>query len=175
MSGINQIQMSFNPSEDRILLRMNTTDSTNFQFWLTRRYVKLLWPVLISMLAKDEQISTQQSEQAKQEVLSFQHQEAAQKMDYSQEYQSEAEQEPLGSEPVLLGKISVNQREDGTQILSMHPEIGEGVELALNQTLLHSIYKLLQDTVAKADWDIDLTQSLNSTSPTPGIQSKAIN
>ena len=173
MSGINQIQMSFSPTEDRILLRMNTMDSTSFQFWLTRRYVKLLWPVLLKMLKKDEQITSQLSDQAKQEMLSFQHQEAAQNMDYSQEYQAEAQQ-PLGNEPILLGKIGANQREDGTQILSMHPENGQGIELALNQILLHSICKLLQDTVAKTDWNIDLSRSLTPASSTFDIKSKAI-
>ena len=175
MSGINQIQMSFSPTEDRILLRMNTMDSTSFQFWLTRRYVKLLWPVLLTMLTKDEQITSQQSDQAKQEVLSFQHQEAAQNMDYSKEYQAETQQQPLGTEAILLGKIAANQREDGTQILSMHPENGQGIELALNQILLHSICKLLQDTVAKTDWDIDLSRSLIPASSTFDIKSKAIN
>ena len=174
MSGINQIQMSFSPTEDRILLRMNTMDSTSFQFWLTRRYVKLLWPVLLKMLTKDGQILSQLSDEAKQEMLSFQHQQAAQNMDYSQEYQAEAQQ-PLGAEPILLGKIGTNQREDGTQILSMHPENGQGIELALNQTLLHSICKLLQDTVAKTDWDIDLSRSLAPVSSTFDIKSKKIN
>jgi len=167
MSGINQIQMSFIPGEDRILLRMNTTDAAGFQFWLTRRYVKLLWPVLLGMLAKDEQITTQKTAVAKKEVLSFQHQEAAQNMDYSQNYQGESNQQPLGNEPILLGKISVNDRQDATQVLSMHPETGQGIELVLNQTLLHSICKLLQDTVAKADWDMDLSQALNSSSVSP--------
>lgn len=174
MSGINQIQMSFSPTEDRILLRMNTMESTSFQFWLTRRYVKLLWPVLLKMLTKDEQITSQLSDQAKQEMLSFQHEEAAQNMDYSKEYQAEAQQ-PLGTEAILLGKIGANQREDGTQILSMHPENGQGIELALNQILLHSICQLLQDTVAKTDWDIDLSRSLTPASSTFVSKSKTIN
>lgn len=167
--------MSFIPAEDRILFRLNTVDSAGFQFLLTRRYVKLLWPVLITMLAKDEQISGQQSDQAKREVLSFQHQEAAQKMDYSQDYQAQNEQQPLGDDPILLGKISVKNHEDGTQVLSMHPETGQGIDLALNQTLLHSICKLLQDTVAKAEWDMDLSQALNTGSSTDNLESKAIN
>jgi len=163
MSGINQIQMSFVPGEDRIMLRMNTMDGTGFQFWLTRRYVKLLWTVLLGMLAKDVQIAVQSSDAAKQEMLSFQHQEAAQKMDFSQDFQDQEIQQPLGDVPILLAKITVKDRPDGVQILCMHPEKGEGVELALNQTLLHSICKLLQDTVAKAEWDMDLAQSLSST------------
>jgi hypothetical protein len=175
MSGINQIQMSFVPGEDRILLRMNTMDATGFQFWLTRRYVKLLWPVLLSMLIKDEKISTQSSEEAKKEVLSFQHEEAAQQMDYSKQYQEPTDQQPLGSEPILLSKIAVKDVAEGKQALCMHPETGHGVELAMNQTLLHSICKLLQDTVAKSEWEMDLSQALKPALTPAGQDARMIN
>lgn len=169
MSGISQIQMSFIPLEDRILLRLNTIDSQGFSFLMTRRYVKLLWPVLLKMLTNDQQVTVQKSEQAKKEVLSFQHQKAAQQMDYSQEYQNETAKKPLGSDPILLSRISARQSADGKQILSVQPEKGQGIDLTLDQNLLHSICKLLQDTVAKADWDIDLSQSLAS----PGMGAEA--
>ena len=174
MSGINQIQMSFNPAEDRILLRMNTVDAAGFQFWLTRRYVRLLWPVLLGMLAKDEQITTQRTDMAKNEVLSFQQQDAVQKMDYSQEFTAESAR-PLGDVPLLLEKIAVNDRENGEQVLCMHPSTGQGVELALNQTLLHSICKLLQDTASKADWDLDLPQSLSTPASVVDTAPRTIN
>ncbi len=169
MSGISQIQMSFVPIEDRILLRLNTVDSQGFAFLMTRRYVKLLWPVLLKMLANDQQITVQQSEQAKKEVLSFKHQQAAQQMDYSQEYKDDNTQQPLGNDPVLLSKIAAKQAPDGKQILSIQPEEGQGIDLTLDQNLLHSICKLLQDTVSKAEWDIDLSQSLAS----PGMDAEA--
>ena len=175
MSGINQIQMSFLPLEDRLLFRLNTQDSSSFQFWLTRRYVKLLWPVLMSMLIKDEQIAVQQSDAAKKQVLSFQHEQATQKMDYTQNFKEEPGTQPLGNEPILLSKISIKNRPDGAQLLSIQPEEGQGIDLALDQTLLHSITKLLQDTVAKTDWDIDFNQSL-STNVSPEVpESRALN
>ena len=175
MSQINQIQVSFVPLEDRLLLRMNTADASSFQFWVTRRYLKILWPVLLEMLKKDAQIAAQQSELAKKEVLSFQHQEAAKKMDYSREFESTAQQQPLGDEPILLAKVSIKTNREGGQTLCMHPDQGQGIELTLNQTLLHSICKLLQDTVAKAEWDIDLSRSLATTAMPPMVESAAIN
>ena len=174
MSGINQIQMSFSPAEDRILLRMNTVDSAGFQFWLTRRYVKLLWPMLLSMLAKDEQIAAQQTELARKEMLSFQQQDVAQKMDYSQDFERQSAQ-PLGDKPILLEKISINDREDGSQILSMHPESGQGIELVLNQTLLHSICKLLHDTVIKTDWGLELPHAPDATLDVSEPEHRTIN
>lgn len=149
-------------------MRLNTLDSQGFAFLLTRRYVKLLWPVLLKMLASDQQVTAQESDLAKQEVLSFQHQKATRKMDYSQQYNANAEQQPLGTAPVLLSKIAARQAADGKQILSIQPEDGQGIDLTLDQNLLHSICKLLQDTVTRADWDIDLSQSLAS----PGMHAE---
>ncbi len=164
MSQISQIQMIFQPLEDRILLRLNTVNSSGFQFWLTRRYLRLLWPVLMKMLASDQQIVAHKTEQAKKEVLSFQHQQVAQKMDYSQKFEEQIRSQPLGSVPILLSKVSVKNKSDGTQILGLQPEQGQGIDLAMDQTLLHSICRLLQDTVGKTDWGLDLSRSLMTAS-----------
>jgi hypothetical protein len=160
MSAINQIQLSFAPVEDRLLLRMNTTDASEFRFWLTRRYVKLLWPVLMKML--QDELAGYDSEQARQEILSFQFQEATQNMDYSTSFDENVEQRPLGDVPILLARITTKKREDGTQLLSLHPEDGQGIDLALNQKLLHSICKLIQDALKKTDWDLDFKGTLSS-------------
>jgi hypothetical protein len=162
MSGISQIQMSFVPGEDRILMKMSTVSSEGFQFWLTRRYVKLLWPLLLNMLARDNLVLLQESEEAKKEVMSFLQEEAAQNMDFSQNFEDNFSAMPLGDKPVLLGKAGAKTNKDGAQVLSLHPESGQGIDLALNQQLIHSICKLLQDTVSKSDWDLDLARSLRT-------------
>lgn len=41
-------------------------------------------------------------------------------------------------------------------VLCMHPESGKGIELAMNETLLHSFSKLLTDAVSVSGWDIEL-------------------
>ena len=154
--------MSFVPLQDRILMRMSTVSSEGFQFWLTRRFVKLLWPLLLNMLAKDNLVLLQESEEAKKEVMSFLQEEAAQNMDFSQSFEENFDSMPLGDTPVLLAKAGAKTNEAGAQVLSLHPESGQGIDLALNQQLLHSICKLLQDTVSKTDWDIDLARSLRA-------------
>jgi hypothetical protein len=162
MSGISQIQMSFVPLEDRILMRMSTLTAEGFQFWLTRRYVKLLWPLLLNMLAKDSLVLLQQSEDAKKEIISFQQEEAARNMDFSQSFEDNFDSMPLGDKPILLAKAGAKTSPEGAQVLSLHPEACQGIDIALNQQLMHSLCKLLQDTVAKTDWDIDLARSLRT-------------
>ena len=53
MSSIHQIQMAYQPVEDRILVRVSSTELAEFRFWMTRRYVKLLWTVLLKLLERD--------------------------------------------------------------------------------------------------------------------------
>jgi len=41
-------------------------------------------------------------------------------------------------------------------VLGLLPQQGQGIHLTLDNTLLHSLCKLLQNAVAKSDWDIVL-------------------
>ena len=153
---LHQIQIQFVPREDRILLRIKTTDKSEFRFWMTRRYVKLLWPVVVKMLEADQQIQLQENQAAKSAVLSFQHEKALQKGDFATQFSEDSSNLPLGETPILLAKIQFKRRNDGGNLLCMHPEKGEGIDLGLNEVLLHSFSKLLADAVSVSDWDIDL-------------------
>jgi hypothetical protein len=153
---LHQIQIQFVPREDRALLRIKTTDKSEFRFWMTRRYVKLLWPVVVKMLEADQQIQLQENQAAKSAVLSFQHEKALQKSDFSTQFAEDSSNLPLGETPVLLARIQLKRRDDGGNVLCMHPEKGEGIELGLNEVLLHSFTKLLADAVSVSGWDVDL-------------------
>ena len=137
-------------------MRIKTADESEFRFWLTRRYVKLLWPIVLKMLEADQQIAVQEDSLAKSAVLSFQHEEALQQSDFATQFKEETSTLPLGETPIVLAKIQLKRRADGTNLLCMHPERGEGIELAMNKQLLHSFSKLLADAVAGAQWDIEL-------------------
>jgi hypothetical protein len=63
---------------------------------------------------------------------------------------------PLGEEPVLVSKIQVKPGPGNNQVLCMHPEQGQGLEIAFDSTLLHSFCKLLAVGVKKTDWDLEL-------------------
>jgi hypothetical protein len=57
---------------------------------------------------------------------------------------------------VLLSRISGKQPGQQQQVLSLHPEQGQGIDLGVNTSLLHMISKLLVDAVAQSDWDLKL-------------------
>ena len=47
---LHQLTLTFDPIEDRILLRIGTAENTEYRLWLTRRFVKVLWKALMKNL-----------------------------------------------------------------------------------------------------------------------------
>lgn len=45
---------------------------------------------------------------------------------------------------------------DGQNVLTLLPRDGQGLNLGLDYKLLHGITRLVQEAVAKADWDLPL-------------------
>ena len=155
MTKLHQIQVKFTPLEDRLLLRVQTEDRSEFRFWLTRRFVKTLWPVLVKMLAADRTVRSQSDPQARQAVLSFQHQAAVERSDFETKYRQAVAATPLGEAPVLLYDFALAERALHP-VLCLRPGQGPGIELTLTGTMLHSLCHLLADAVAGAGWDMRL-------------------
>ena len=155
MSRINQIQIRYVPVEDRIVLRLNTEDSSEFRFWITRRYAKILSTSLMKLLRSSEDIQEYKEEEVLKAVMSFQHEEALAKADFAKTFQAQPKNLPLGNTPILLSKLTVKQTADGNPMLCMYPEQGQGIDLALQRQLLHSISKLFADALDASEWGVD--------------------
>jgi hypothetical protein len=154
--NIHQIQMRYNPHEDRILLRILSTERAEFRFWMTRRYVKLLWTVLIKMLERDPAAAVHGDENVRRTMMGFQHANVVSGGEFAKPYEEGVSVLPLGADPVLLARVSGKQPDNQKQTLSLHPEKGQGIDLGVNSGLLHMISKLLTDAVAQSDWDLRL-------------------
>jgi hypothetical protein len=158
---IHQLQASYSPAEDRILLKFNTTDGVEFQFWLTRLFVKKFWPNLVSTMEVNIQ---QQSENTKDtvgsdtslkdKVLGFMHQSAVENANFSSDFKASKSPCPLGEAPVLVHRAGLHAKGGNSFMLSLHPEVGLGVELGVDQNLLHLLSKLIHDAVAQIDWGL---------------------
>lgn len=169
MGQLHQIQLQYDAHEDRGLLRISTQDRAEYRFWMTRRYVKVLWPNLLRMMSENEQVARQTDPAAKETVLSFQHEQAIGRSDFSTRYREEDRHLPLGRDPILLARVQLKRNPAGTPVLCMHPLDGQGVDLAMNDVLLHSLCKLVADLVRQASWDVDATIP----GTTPGTEAPA--
>ena len=151
------MQLSFVPTQDRLVFRLNTKSRQEFRFWMTRRYVKLLWKAIMDMLQAKKRPEVR-DESVRQMVIEAEHKEVVEKSDFKTEYQ-ESTYLPLGEEPSLLFRVAMRVPDPGKEghpVLCLHPEKGEGIEIALNEQILHSLCKLLAETTQKAEWGLDL-------------------
>ncbi len=153
--AIHQIQLKYEQIEDRLLLRVSTTEGDEFRFWLTRRYVGRLWGVLVKMLEWDEAVRQQFDDGARRDVLEIRHEGYAQQGDFATQFKG-ASRLPLGEAPVLLAQAKGSKGENGLYIVALHPQRGQGIDMKLDAKLLHIFIRLLRESTAKAGWGMEL-------------------
>jgi len=154
--AIHQIQFAYNEQQDRVLMRVSTSEEDEFRFWLTRRFARRLWGLLVQMLEQDHPVRQQLDTDAKRTVLGIQHEGFAQQGNFSAPFEEREYRKPLGDEPLLLARAEGRLREDGSYLLRLHPQPGQGIDMVLDTQLLHLFSKLLNQVVAKTGWDITL-------------------
>jgi hypothetical protein len=154
---LHQLKVDYNAEQDRLLMLIAASEAVELRMWLTRRFVKLLWPLLVKLAEEaSPRIRTQASPEARKALLGIEHQQAVQKADFSKAYDGKSRNMPLGEEPLLLGRIQTGHDRKGQPVLAMHPAEGQGVTLTLDAVLLHSVCRLLQAAVKKSGWDMEL-------------------
>jgi hypothetical protein len=90
-------------------------------------------------------------------MMGFQHENAVRSGEFGKQFEEGLNTLPLGEAPLLLTRITAKQEHDKQQLLCMHPEQGQGIDMGVNAELLHMISKLVVDAVAQSDWDLKLS------------------
>jgi hypothetical protein len=154
---LHQIKIDYQAEEDRLLMLVSTSEGVEVRLWLTRRFVKLLWPLLVK-LAEDAspRIRTQANPEARKALLGLEHEQAVSRANFAKPYEAQARATPLGESPLLLARIQTGHDRKGQPVVALHPAEGQGVTLTFDSVLLHSVCRLLQAAVKKSDWDVEL-------------------
>ena len=169
---IHQLNVSHNDRHDRLLLRLNTQNAQEFRFWLTRRLALRLMPVLQQTVGRMESNSPQMvaPDPASQQILSDLKRDAfLQKADFKTPYVEQAQQLPLGEEPMLVTDVQLKTQ--GTGVLLTLQDKGsstnppQSCQLNLQTSLVHGLIHLLQQAMVKADWLLNEAKPEASTPP----------
>ena len=154
---LHQLKVDYDPEQDRLVMLVSTSDQVEVRLALTRRFVKLLWPLLVKLAEEvSPKIRTQASSEARKALLGMEHEHAVQRADFSKPYDAAPRAMPLGEAPLLLARIQTGRDRNGQPVVAMHPADGQGVTLTFDSVLLHSVCRLLQAAVKKSDWDMEL-------------------
>lgn len=152
---LRQINIEYLAEQDRLMMRIASGANQEVLLWLTRRCVKLLWQVLVNLARSIPEIATQSHPEAKTALLGMRHQSALSQTDFSKPYEAPKEH-PLGAEPILVTRMQTKRTDNGGFVLTLLPSHGQGINLNLDEALLHSVCGLLQKVVMKAEWDLRL-------------------
>ena len=156
-SALHQMTVSFNAEEDRLLLRVSTTDKMEYQFWLTRRFVRVLWSALIKTIENAPEAKRPAAPAVKKAVMALEHQEAVGASDFSRNHEPGHRNVTEGSGPLMVIGGSVKPGKGEITELHLQTRGGAEVNLALNRNLLHALCRLLIDTTTHAGWGLGLS------------------
>ena len=171
---LHQLKLDFIPEQDRLLLRLSTDSRLELRLWLTRRALRLLWPLLLQMLRAAPEVARQSNPQARDALVGLQHEQALVRANFADAFEEAPREMPLGAEPILVVHIQANTDASGNPVLGLLPQQGQGIHLTLDNILLHSLCKLLRDAVAQSGWDMVLELPTLQSSTDAGAQ-KTIN
>ena len=115
--------------------------------------------------------------EARRQVLAFEHEKAVRETDFKTPFREPAaetpRQFPLGAAPCLAVKGNV-RLEGGGFKLALNPAEGQGIEIGLDDRLMHSLCRLIEQAARSAEWNLPYfappaaqTSSAETVSPAP--------
>jgi hypothetical protein len=98
---LHQLKVDYDAEQDRLLMLVATSEGMELRLSLTRRFVKLLWPLLVKLAEEaSPRIRTQANPEARKALLGLEHEHAVSKADFSKPYDAAGSERPLGEAPL---------------------------------------------------------------------------
>ena len=153
---IQQINLSYNAEQDRLLLRVGLADNTELLVWLTYRITKSLWQLLNGETQLPTATSIQIETPPQQAVAQFKQEveavETLQKMDFATAYQPR--KEVVHDAAMLAISVLLINIADKPPALEMPCLGGVNVRMNLTQELILALTNMLQLSAKEAAWNI---------------------
>jgi hypothetical protein len=162
---IHQMSVTYLPEQDRILMRINTTDNEEMRLWLTRRLMVGLWPLLTRLLTdhllKLESAGTTvtgANPELKKMLAEFRKEEFLQHADFDTPYKEGQARLPLGEEPLLVTDVDATPLAGGPLRLNFNerPPSGDqkprSFQMEMAPKLMQGLMHLLEQSLVQSQW-----------------------
>lgn len=161
----NQINMTYDQIQDRILIRASE-NGKEYRAWWTRRLALRMRRLFQTHQFPTENSASHLAPDQQQVLGELEKQDAVQQADFDTPFQA-ATFYPLGETGILIERIDINF--EGKLVrLSMLPGEGEGVTLTLPPGQRYSFEHMLQQVMVAAEWlDDQTTAEPGKTAPAP--------
>ena len=163
---IHQLSVRHDERQDRLLWRLNTKEGQEYQFWLTRRMLTRLLPVLNQALLKlqatepglasSDTVSLQMLRDFKRENLMAH-------ADFKTPFVPGTMEMSLGPLPMLVTEARLSMETPGSLGLVLEEKMGDqgkSCQLTLASDLVEGLLLLTQQALQSADWSVPFHGSL---------------
>jgi hypothetical protein len=163
---IHQMSVTYLPEQDRILMRVNTTDGEEMRLWLTRRLLVGLWPLLSKMLT-DHLLKLDSAgaaldtadDELKRMLADFRKEEFLRHADFDTPYvEASQTQLPLGAEPLLVTDVDATPLPAGPLRLAFNERPASGdtaprsFQMEMEPKLMQGLMHLLEQALMQSGW-----------------------
>lgn len=156
---IQQLNLSYNTEQDRLLFRVGLADNAELLVWLTYRVTRALWQLLIGETHIPTATSIQLDAPPQQALEKFKQEaetlETLQKMDFTTAYQPR--KEVVNNSAMLAISVLLIQVTDKPPVLEMSCVEGVNVRMNLTPELTLALMNMLQLSTKEAGWNIEAT------------------
>jgi len=165
---IRQIQVVSDIVQDRLVLRVATSGNEEFRVFLTRRFLRELWPHLTAMLNGHLKATARPAETPLP---------GGEPPSFEQAFREENPIYPLGATPLLASEAKLDTAGDGQVNLLLREGRERSLNLNLNADLMQALCAMLRAASEKAAWNLALDYSppsadeprLNPPASKPGL------
>lgn len=151
MSTLQNVKLSYDAIQDRLLLVFITSDFMELRFWITRSFSKKLIEALKNLqntLIKSPLEQKVEMEKAAQSVQPEPIQPEASK------YGFKLSKDPIGNEPLLMLQAKINiVKENEINFVFVGPN-NSSVSLNFHPEFVPTFLQLFEKTIAQTDWNI---------------------
>ena len=146
---IRQIQVANNALEDRLQIRIATQENEEIGVFITRRFLRELWPHLMTILL--DRFTTSGNPQTQKKSSSA--------PSFDQAFNNENAQFPLGETPLLASEINLEMVGQEAVKVTFREGQERNISLSLDADLMHAFCAMLRTASDQAGWDLQLEYS----------------
>lgn len=173
--ALHQLTLTYSAEQDRIMLRISTKENSEYQLWLTRRFVRAIWEGLVKTIERDPSLSQSLMPKVKQALVAMEHQKLIKDSDFSKKHASDninltpkiasrfspkhrvdKANNNLGAAALLVTGAQVKQIKDNLTSIKLKTEANSVIDFSLNKKLLHALCHMMVTSTQKAGWNLNL-------------------
>ena len=147
--NIRQIQVANDSVQDRLVLRIGTQGNEEIRIFITRRFLRELWPHLTAMLAGH--LGAQPLPVAAGEAGA-----GGAAATFSEPFRDDNSTYPLGANPLLASEATLEAAGEGVCRLLLREGRERSFSLNLNSDLLQALCAMLRAASKQAAWNLEL-------------------